>query len=99
LSILVCGVAIFALLAVQTYGLSAAASRGAFMAYAFEAVSAFATVGLSLGVTPTLLPAGKLIIIGLMFIGRVGILTLAFAFAQRSRRKSVIYSQEQIMIG
>jgi len=99
LSILVCGVAIFALLAVQSYGLSAVESRGTFIAYVFEAVSAFATVGLSLGVTSSLLPAGKLIIIGLMFIGRVGILTLAFAFAQRTRRASVVYSQEQIMIG
>ncbi|WP_020677575.1 TrkH family potassium uptake protein [Geopsychrobacter electrodiphilus] len=99
LSILVCGIAIFALLAVQTYGLPASASRGSLLAYSFEAVSAFATVGLSLGVTSSLLPAGKLIIIGLMFIGRVGILTLAFAFAQRSRRASVVYSQEQIMIG
>ncbi len=99
LSILVCGIAIFALLAVQTSGLPATESRGAFIAYVFEAISAFATVGLSLGVTPTLVPAGKLIIIGLMFIGRVGILTLAFAFVRRARRTSVIYSQEQIMIG
>ncbi len=99
LSILVCGLAIFALLAVQTYGLPAAESRGAFIAYVFEAISAFATVGLSLGVTSSLLPIGKLIIIGLMFIGRVGILTLAFAFVRRARRTAVVYSQEQIMIG
>lgn len=99
LSILVCGLAIFALLVVQTSGLPAGDHQGAFMAYAFEAVSAFATVGLSLGVTSSLVPAGKLIIIALMFTGRVGILTLAFAFARRSRRAQVVYSQEQIMIG
>jgi len=45
LSFLVCGAAIFLLLSVQTYGLPANESRGAFLAYAFEAVSAFATVG------------------------------------------------------
>ncbi len=99
LAVLVCGIAIFALLAVQGYGLPATESRGAFMAYVFEAVSAFATVGLSLGVTPHLLPLGKLIVIGLMFIGRVGILTLAFAFIRRAKQGSVVYSQEQVMIG
>lgn len=99
LSLLVCGLAIFLLLAAQLYGQPALESRGAFLAYVFEAISAFATVGLSLGVTAKLLPAGKLIIILLMFIGRVGILTLAFAFVRRARRRSVIYSQEQIMIG
>ncbi len=99
LSILVCGLAIFALLVVQTSGLPAEAHQGDFIAYVFEAISAFATVGLSLGVTSSLVPAGKLIIIALMFTGRVGILTLAFAFARRSRRAQVVYSQEQIMIG
>jgi len=99
LSFLVCGVAIFALLAVQVYGLPAVESRGAFMLYAFEAVSAFATVGLSLGVTPHLVPLGKLIIIALMFIGRVGILTLAFAFIRRARQGAVVYSEEKVMIG
>jgi trk system potassium uptake protein TrkH len=99
LSLLVCGLAIFALLIIQTSGLPAEAQHGTFIAYAFEAVSAFATVGLSLGVTPTLAPVGKLIIIVLMFIGRVGILTLAFAFVRRMHRTPVIYGQEQIMIG
>jgi len=99
LSALVCVVAIFALLAVQVYGLPASESRGAFLSYAFEAVSAFATVGLSLGATAKLLVPGKLIIIALMFVGRVGILTLAFAFIRRARKISVVYGQEQIMIG
>ena len=77
----------------------AAASRGLYLDYAFEAVSALATVGLSLGVTASLLPAGKLIIIVLMFIGRVGLLTLAFTIVRRARGTAVHYSEENIMIG
>lgn len=47
----------------------------------FEATSALGTVGLSMGVTATLTPLGKLVIIGLMFAGRVGPLTLGAALA------------------
>ncbi|WP_320170834.1 potassium transporter TrkG [Maridesulfovibrio sp.] len=47
-------------------------ARGHFIELTFEAVSAFATVGLSTGVTPTLSGAGKMIIIMLMFVGRLG---------------------------
>ncbi|MHC6203263.1 TrkH family potassium uptake protein [Breznakiellaceae bacterium SP9] len=49
-----------------------------FGAIAFEVFSAFATVGLSLGLTPDLSVAGKWIIIGAMFAGRVGLIALAF---------------------
>lgn len=47
-------------------------SRGHFIEITFEAVSAFATVGLSTGVTPDLSGPGKAIIIALMFVGRLG---------------------------
>ena len=90
---------VFLLLAVQLQGMSAGSSRGLFMEYAFEAVSAFATVGLSLGATTKLVPAGKLLIILLMFIGRVGLLTVAFTMLRRSRDYSVRYAEENIMIG
>src|SRR5690606_3846631 len=46
----------------------------------FEAVSAYTTCGLSLGVTPSLSAAGKIIIVFTMFVGRVGMLTLLVAF-------------------
>jgi len=65
----------------------------------FEAVSAFGTVGLSTGVTPGLTAWGKLLIMGLMFVGRTGPLTLGFALATRERRSRVIYPAEKIMIG
>jgi trk system potassium uptake protein TrkH len=99
LAALVLGAATFLLLAVQLEGLSFSASQGTFMDYAFEAISAFATVGLSLGATGKLLPAGKLIIIGLMFLGRVGLLTVAFAIVRRRQQHPVRYSEENLMIG
>ena len=52
-----------------------------FMRLTLEAVSAFATVGLSAGVTGSLSVAGKLIITATMFLGRVGPFTIALAVA------------------
>jgi trk system potassium uptake protein TrkH len=98
-ALMVLVVAVFLLLAVQLQGLSAGASRGVFIEYTFEAVSAFATVGLSLGATAKLVPLGKVVIILLMFIGRVGLLTVAFTMLRRSRDYSVRYAEENIMIG
>ena len=62
-------------------------SRHLFVEYLFETVSAFGTVGLSMGVTPKLNDLQKLAIILMMFAGRVGPLTLAFSLARRSQRK------------
>ena len=49
----------------------------------FESISAFGTVGLSRGITPSLSSLGKILITLLMYIGRVGPLTLIYAFAKR----------------
>lgn len=57
--------------------------KHSFLDLAFEAVSAFGTVGLSRGVTPTLTLPGQTVIMVLMLIGRVGPLTLAFTIANR----------------
>lgn len=65
----------------------------------FEAVSAFATVGLSTGVTGSLTPFGKIVIIAAMFVGRTGPLTLGFAVAARARHAHVAYPSEKVMIG
>lgn len=69
-----------------------------FMQVLFEAVSAFGTVGLSTGITPYLGASAKLILILLMFVGRVGILTVASAWIYRPPAKAA-YSQEYISIG
>jgi trk system potassium uptake protein TrkH len=74
-------------------------SRGLFLEYLFEAVSAFGTVGLSLGVTDTLTSAGKLIIIAMMLLGRLGPLTLAFAMARRTREARFQYAEENVIVG
>lgn len=92
------GIALFALLIAQSPDLVHENPRE-FLAYAFEAVSAFATAGLSMGMTANLNTAGKWIIILLMFVGRVGLLTLAFAIAGRTRRFSARYAEENVMIG
>jgi trk system potassium uptake protein TrkH len=65
----------------------------------FEAASAFGTVGLSAGVTAGLSAAGKCVIIVLMFIGRVGPLTLLAAAVRGERRVRVEYPQADILIG
>lgn len=70
---------------------------GRFMEYLFEVISAFGTVGLSMGVTPHLSDAGKLVVIVLMFLGRVGPLSLAMAVNTRPARFQ--YAEEKIMIG
>ena len=97
LAVLAVGFALFGLLVVQATQ-PHLQSQGDFLNYAFEAVSALATVGLSLGVTGDLLPLGKLIIIALMFLGRVGLLTVAFTLVRRSGAEVVHYSEENIMI-
>ncbi|WP_285879305.1 TrkH family potassium uptake protein [Neobacillus mesonae] len=66
----------------------------------FETVSAFGTVGLSTGLTGDLSPAGRILITIMMFIGRLGPLTMAFALARRSNKLSKIrYAEEKILIG
>ncbi|MEF3402896.1 TrkH family potassium uptake protein [Agromyces sp. CCNWLW203] len=65
----------------------------------FEAVSAFGTVGLSTGVTPGLPDAAKLVLVLLMFIGRLGPLTLGSAIALRERPLLYEYPKERPAIG
>ncbi len=67
---------------------------------AFETVSAFGTVGMSAGLTMDLTPIGKILITIMMFIGRLGPLTMAFALAIHSKKKAKIrYPEEKILLG
>lgn len=70
-----------------------------FLSLLFETVSAFGTVGLSLGVTPDLSPAGRVLIILTMFIGRVGPLTAAYALAEKGRQGLLRMPEEKILVG
>lgn len=69
------------------------------VAVAFEAVSAFGTVGLSTGITPELSSYSKLILIALMYLGRLGPLTLALALVEQAPQKRINYPAEDIVIG
>lgn len=74
-----------------------AESRRFFIEYLFETVSAFGTVGLSMGVTANINDTQKLAIIFMMFAGRLGPLTLAFSWY--SSKRSIKYAEESIMVG
>lgn len=65
----------------------------------FEAISAFGTVGLSMGITDKLSGVGQVIIIILMYLGRVGPLTLMFAISETKDRSFFTYIEEKISIG
>jgi potassium uptake TrkH family protein len=79
-----------ALLAITPFGLDAVL---------FETVSAFATVGLSTGITDDLPPAGQLLLTALMFLGRLGPITLASALALRERGRRYELPEERTIIG
>jgi len=65
---------------------------------AFETMSALGTVGLSLGLTPHLTAVGKLVTVAVMFLGRVGPLTVALVLG-RARPAKVDYPRARIMVG
>lgn len=65
----------------------------------FESVSAFATVGLSTGITADIPTAGQLILVLLMFAGRVGPITLAAALALRERSRRYDLPEERPIVG
>lgn len=71
-----------------------------FLSLFFEVTSAFATVGLSLGITPFLSYFGKLVIIGMMYLGRVGPLTLVLAVGSKVvLPNKVEYPEGKVLIG
>ena len=92
--------AIFLVAAREMDGGEAGANLG-FLRYAFETVSAFNTVGLSMGVTGDLDRTGRLVAIVLMFLGRVGPLTFTAAVARRARRPAAgfRYAHEDVVVG
>jgi len=79
--------------------LSPLESRHYFVEYLFDTVSAFGTVGLSMGVTPKLNDLQKYALILMMFAGRVGPLTLAFSLSRSGGKKGITYAEEGVMVG
>jgi trk system potassium uptake protein TrkH len=87
------------LLVTVCFSLLLVSQAGSFVGLLFETVSGFANVGLSLGVTPTLGVAGKIIIIFLMYAGRIGPLTLALAVGEQAYRAKFHYPAARILVG
>ncbi len=78
-----------------------AIENGTFINILYEATSAFGTVGLSTGITPTLSSLSKLLIIITMFLGRVGPLSFAIALTLRTNKNvsGIIYPEAKIIVG
>ncbi|MGE5598356.1 MAG: TrkH family potassium uptake protein [Bacteroidota bacterium] len=74
-------------------------AKATFAQILFEVVSAFGTVGLSTGITPSLSDLARVLIIMTMFIGRLGPLTVAVALGHRTRPGGVVYIEDRVMIG
>ena len=94
-----CIVAGVGLLMLFEDGRPASQTHQHWMAVVFEAVSAFGTVGLSTGVTPLLSDGGKLVIIGLMFTGRIAPLVLAVYLARPVNALLIRQPREELALG
>lgn len=87
------------ILLVESGNLPFLKAKGGLMEVIFEVVSAFGTVGLSLGITPNLEPTSKILIIITMYLGRVGILSLGYSIAKKEERYPISYGEEGVMTG
>lgn len=101
LAIFVLTASFFVISAIEAVGQDAATSRTQFLPIAFEVVSAFATVGLSMNFTPELEAPSKLIVASLMFIGRVGLFSFFTAVMLRRAQPPAFKrpAQEDLIVG
>ena len=65
----------------------------------FESISAFATVGLSTGITFDMPPAGQVVLIALMYMGRVGVVTVGAALALSAKPRRYALPEEHVIVG
>ena len=98
LSAMVICVGIMLLLMTELGDVGHPESRGKFLELLFEVVSAFGTVGLSTGITAGLSVIGKVILSGIMFVGRLGPLVVGVALS-RDTVSRYYYAEENIMVG
>ncbi|MEV0717222.1 potassium transporter TrkG [Asanoa sp. NPDC050611] len=87
------------LVAAGTFALLEATSGVSFEAALFEVTSAFATVGLSTGITPGLPTTAQIILVVLMFIGRVGTIAVGSAIALNTQRRLYRFPEERPIVG
>ena len=90
LSLFIIFIAIFSMILVEPFP---------FLDICYEVVSAFGTVGLTRGITPSLSDLSKIVISVVMFMGRVGILTILVAFAPKTKAYNYSYPVEYVVVG
>lgn len=73
--------------------------HASFLEMVFESVSAFGTVGLSTGITPSLSFTGKIVIVTTMFIGRVGPLVIGYSIRGKCKLSPIKYPEGIILVG
>lgn len=91
--------AVTAMLVVEESGLPHRDAEGRFLEVLFEVISALGTVGLSVDLTPRLSDASRLILVALMFLGRIGPITTFAALSHGGRVEPVEYSSEEPLVG
>lgn len=94
-----CVIIFFGMLLITEHPEIQPSAAGTIDALLFETMSAFGTVGLSMGITPYLSAAGKLSLILCMFIGRLGPLTIALIIGARDLRQALRYPEEHVVVG
>jgi trk system potassium uptake protein TrkH len=92
-------IALTALLLAEHAAVPHSRSGNQFLDSMFEVISALGTVGLSTGITPKLTPVGKIIIIILMFAGRLGPISVFAALSLSEKKTLLTYPEEEPMIG
>ena len=79
--------------------LSFTETGASFTAILYETVSAFGTAGLTIGLTPNLSVIGKVLIMLMMYIGRVGPLTVVLSLTKEKIKSGIKYPEGKILIG
>jgi len=99
LSISLVTLVLFLLLLSDHFGHKEIQNADRFISYLFEVVSAFGTVGLSMGATSVINSFGKFLLIITMLIGRVGVLTFSYVITTAEAPKGIEYAEENLMVG
>ncbi|MDP3285449.1 MAG: TrkH family potassium uptake protein [Desulfobacterales bacterium] len=99
LSISLVALVLFLLLLSDHFGHKEIQNADRFISYLFEVVSAFGTVGLSMGATSAINSLGKFLLIITMLIGRVGVLTFSYVITTAEAPKGIEYAEENLMVG
>jgi trk system potassium uptake protein TrkH len=87
------------LMMIEQSGQSHRSQQDSFLDAMFEVTSALGTVGLSTGITPNLTAGGKCVLIALMFLGRLGPVSVAAALSRTRRAPKVEFANEEPLVG